>query len=125
MRAGLQAILVAPQTLFRLESVPENVQAGESFRLNDIDLANRLSFFLWASGPDEELLRVAAAGDLSDEDELERQVQRMLADPKAEALATRFAAFPWSSATCTMYAKPPLLGLAETYNRSGVASTTS
>jgi hypothetical protein len=90
VRAGLQAILVAPQTLFRLESVPENVQAGESFRLNDVDLANRLSFFLWASGPDEELLRVAAAGDLSDEDELERQVQRMLADPKAEALATRF-----------------------------------
>jgi hypothetical protein len=91
VRTALQAILASPSFMFRLEHVPAEVEPGGSFYLSDIDVASRLSFFLWGVGPDEELLRVAQAGLLSDEDELERQVERMLADPRAEALSTRFA----------------------------------
>jgi hypothetical protein len=90
VRTGLEAILAAPEFLFRFEHEPENAQPGQSYRLSDIDLATRLSFFLWASAPDQQLLDVAAAGRLSNEDELERQVRRMLADSRADALATRF-----------------------------------
>jgi hypothetical protein len=91
IRMGLQTILTSPDFLFRLERVPEGTGPGQSFRLSDIDLASRLSFLLWASTPDEELLDVASSGRLSDPNELERQVQRMLEDPRAEALSTRFA----------------------------------
>jgi len=91
VRTALQAILASPSFIFRLEHVPAEVEPGESFYLSDVDVASRLSFFLWGVGPDEELLRVAQAGLLSDEAELERQVVRMLADPRAEALSTRFA----------------------------------
>jgi hypothetical protein len=90
VRAGLQAILVSPEFLFRLERLPAASTDG-SYRLSDVGLANRLSFFLWASAPDQELLDVAAAGRLSDPGVLERQVERMLADPRAETLSTRFA----------------------------------
>ena len=68
-----------------------DVSEGESFRLADLDLASRLSFFLWSTGPDEELLRAVADGRLTNPGVLERQVARMLEDPRAEALATRFA----------------------------------
>ena len=91
VRTGLQAMLVSPEFLFRLERMPQGTQPGQSYRLSDIDLATRLSFFLWASAPDQALLDVAAAGRLSNPDELERQVRRMLADPRAETLASRFA----------------------------------
>ena len=91
VRTALQAILASPSFMFRLEHVPAEVEPGESFYLSDVDIASRLSFFLWGVGPDEELIRVAQAGLLSDEAELERQVERMLADPRAEALSTRFA----------------------------------
>jgi hypothetical protein len=91
IRSALQTILANPQFLFRLEREPEGSTAGQSYRLSDTDLATRLSFFLWASGPDQELLDVAAAGRLSDRSVLEAQVQRMLRDPRAESLATRFA----------------------------------
>ena len=92
IRLALQAILASPHFIFRMEETPNNVRSGEVYEISDTDLASRLSFFLWGSPPDEELITLAADGDLSDDDELERQVLRMLADPRAEALANRFAA---------------------------------
>jgi hypothetical protein len=91
VRAGLQAILVSPEFLFRLEREPTDVGAGEVYRLTDHDLASRLSFFLWESAPDDELLEVAEGGRLSEPAVLEEQLARMLADGRSETLATRFA----------------------------------
>ena len=91
IRLGLQAILADPEFLFRFERTPPDVGPGEIHRLSDLELASRLSFFLWSSIPDDELLRTAATGRLSDPVERERQVRRMLADPRAAALATSFA----------------------------------
>ena len=84
-------ILVDPQFLFRFEREPARVAAGAAFRVSDLELASRLSFFLWSSVPDDELLAVAGKGGLSAPAALERQVRRMLADPKAEALVSNFA----------------------------------
>jgi len=91
VRMALQAILSSPSFIFRLERVPAEAEPGESYRLSDIDLASRLSFFLWATVPDAELLEGARTGRLSDPAVLEAQVRRMLADPRGEALAVRFA----------------------------------
>ena len=90
VRTGLQAILVSPEFLFRLEHQPADVQAGETYRLSDMDLATRLSFFLWEAGPDLELIELAASDRLSSPAVLEQQMRRMLSDPRADALATRF-----------------------------------
>ncbi len=90
IEAALQRLLVDPQFIFRGEREPEEVAPGSPYRLNDLELASRLSFFLWSSIPDDELIEVAAAGRLREPDVLERQVQRMLRDPKAEALVTNF-----------------------------------
>jgi hypothetical protein len=92
VRSSLEALLASPHFVLRLEREPSDVEPGEIYRLNDVDLASRLSFFLWGTPPDAELLRVAEKGDLNDEDELERQARRMMADPRADALGTRFAA---------------------------------
>jgi cytochrome c551/c552 len=89
--AALEAILASPQFLFRLEPVRTRPSQTGSYRIGDRELASRLSFFLWAGAPDEELLKVAEAGRLSSPQELEKQVRRMLASPRAEALSTRFA----------------------------------
>lgn len=91
VRTALQAILASPSFLFRLEHAPTDLRQGESYRLSDLDLASRLSFFIWSAGPDEELLELAGEGRLSEPDVLERQVRRMLVDPRSEALSTRFA----------------------------------
>ena len=91
VRTALQAILASPSFLFRLERQPAGAQPGENYRLSNLDLASRLSFFLWGMGPDDELLRLAGQGRLSDAGNLEQQVERMLADPRSAALATRFA----------------------------------
>lgn len=93
IRTSVQAILASPQFLFRLERNRSRDSAGPDaiFRLSDVELASRLSFFLWSTGPDEELLTLAADGALSDPDTLAAQVSRMLDDPRSEALATRFA----------------------------------
>ena len=80
---GLEAILSMPEFLLRAERQPAGIAAGEPYRLSDPELASRLSFFLWRSIPDDELLNVAAEGGLSDPGVLDRQVRRMLADPKA------------------------------------------
>jgi len=92
VRLALQAILASPHFIFRMEEAPEGIEPGEIYEIADTDLASRLSFFLWGSPPDDELIRLAEDGDLTDDKELERQVLRMLSDEKAEALATRFAA---------------------------------
>ena len=92
IRTGIQAILASPHFIFRFEGPADGAAVDEAYRISDVALASRLSFFLWAAPPDEELRAVAADGRLSDEAELERQVRRMLADPRSEALATRFAA---------------------------------
>jgi len=89
---GLERILVAPSFLFRIEREPDGAAAGSVFRLNDIDLASRLSFFLWSSLPDDDLLNAAVAGKLSQPAELEKQVRRMLADRRATALVDNFVA---------------------------------
>ena len=91
VRTGLQAILMSPEFLFRLERMPAGVQPGQAYRMSDVDLATRLSFFLWASAPDEELIEVAVSGQLSEPSILDQQVERMLKDVRSETLATRFA----------------------------------
>jgi mono/diheme cytochrome c family protein len=87
---ALRRILASPQFLIRAEQEPESLAPGEIYRVSDLELASRLSFFLWSSIPDDELLTVAAENRLSDRDVLEQQVRRMLADPRAETLVTNF-----------------------------------
>ena len=91
IRMGLQAILSSPSFIFRLERAPVDAAPGSSHEVDDLDLASRLSYFLWAGPPDEELLAVASEGKLSEPETLEAQVRRMVGDRRAEALATRFA----------------------------------
>ena len=91
IRTALQAILASPHFIFRLEGRPADVTAEGIYAIDNMDLASRLSFFLWGSPPDDPLLEAARSGALSSLEELERQARRMLADPRAEALATRFA----------------------------------
>jgi cytochrome c5 len=89
--AALSAVLINPEFLFRVESEPKNVPAGGVYRISDLELASRLSFFLWSSIPDDELLAAAIAGKLSRPEELEKQTRRMLADRRSFNLATNFA----------------------------------
>ena len=91
VRTALEAILASPHFVFRIER-EQDVTPGENYRLSGVDLANRLSFFLWGSPPDDELLSLASQGELREGGELERQARRMLADPRAEALGSRFVA---------------------------------
>ncbi len=92
LRMALQGILANPRFLFRVESLPATATANAAYRVDDLALASRLSFFLWGTVPDAELVTAASAGRLKTTAELDRQVARMLADPRAEALATRFGA---------------------------------
>ena len=94
IRQAITAILADPEFLYRSERAPEQVAAGQVFRVSAVDLASRLSFFLWSSLPDEELLRAAEQGQLHQPETLRREVRRMLRDPRAEALASNFA-FQW------------------------------
>jgi len=91
IRSALQAILASPQFLFRLERAPATVKPGQTYRVTDIDLASRLSYFLWATVPDRELVNLAMKAQLRVPGVLDAQVRRMLKDPKSDALATRFA----------------------------------
>jgi mono/diheme cytochrome c family protein len=94
IRNGLLAIVASPKFLYRAEPPPEGLAPGSIYRINDFELATRLSFFLWSRSPDDELLDLAASGRLRDADVLEAQVERMLADPRSETLVTNFA-FQW------------------------------
>jgi mono/diheme cytochrome c family protein len=88
---AVSGVLVSPQFLFRVESDPAGVAPNTVYRISDLDLASRLSFFLWSSIPDDELLDVASKGRLHEPAVLERQVRRMLADDRARALVNNFA----------------------------------
>ena len=88
---ALRRLLVSPEFLYRIESDPTGVAPGSVYALADYELASRLSFFLWSSIPDDQLLDAAARGALKNEQELARQVRRMIADPRSEALAKNFA----------------------------------
>ena len=90
IRWAIEATLVSPKFLFRIEDEPSGVAAGASYRIGDLDLASRLSFFLWSSLPDDELLELAAADRLRDPGVLRAQVERMLADPRSSALVDNF-----------------------------------
>jgi hypothetical protein len=92
IRAAIQTVLSDPEFVFRFERTPAGVAPGTVYRVSDLELASRLSYFLWSSAPDEELVTVAGQGRLKDAAVLEAQVRRMLADPRSEALATNFAA---------------------------------
>ncbi len=88
---ALSAVLMNPAFLFRVEREPEQAATGAAYRVSDVELASRLSFFLWSSGPDDELLDAAIRGDLSRPGELERHARRLLADPRSHNLASNFA----------------------------------
>lgn len=94
VRRAITAILAHPDFLYRAELPDETLQAGGVYRISDLDLASRLSFFLWSTLPDDELLEVAAAGKLHDEKILAQQATRMLADPRAITLASNFG-YQW------------------------------
>ncbi len=91
IRASLQAILASPHFLFRIEEMPVGVKPGQNYRITDLDLASRLSYFIWGTAPDAELVKVASNNTLHTPLVLDKQVKRMLADPRSEALSTRFA----------------------------------
>ena len=92
IETALRLVLANPKFIFRYEQDPANAVPGANYRLGDLELASRLSFFLWSSIPDDTLLTVAAQGKLKDPAVLERQVRRMLADRRADALVNNFAA---------------------------------
>ena len=91
IQTALQRILASPKFSFRVERDPAGAVPGQMYRISDLELASRLSFFLWSSIPDDQLLRVAAQGTLHTPAVLTQQVRRMLADEKAEALVSNFA----------------------------------
>jgi hypothetical protein len=91
IEAALSAVLVSPNFLFRIEQDPPGVAPKTAYQLPELELASRLSFFLWSSLPDEELLALAARGELHQPEVLEKQARRMLADARSHALITNFA----------------------------------
>jgi hypothetical protein len=92
MEMALRAVLVSPEFLFRVEQTPDGVAAGRNYRVSDLQLASRLSFFLWSSIPDDELLDLAATDKLHEPAMLSKQVARMLKDARSRALIDNFAA---------------------------------
>jgi hypothetical protein len=94
IKHALSGVLVHPKFLYRLEPAPESLPPGHSVALSGRELAARLSFFLWSTIPDSELLEAAASGELADPAGLEAQVRRMLADPRSQTLASNFA-YQW------------------------------
>ena len=91
IRTALQAILADPEFIFRFERTPDDLAPGTNYPVSDLELASRLSFFLWSSGPDDELITVASEGKLRVPEVLEAQTLRLLQDPRASTLASNFA----------------------------------
>lgn len=112
IEAALERILVSPQFLFRAERAPRGVAAGKVYRISDLELASRLSFFLWSSVPDDELLKIANQGKLHQPEVLEAQVRRMTADARSRALVTNFAG-QWLQLRDLQIVKPDPKGFAE------------
>jgi len=98
IRAGVTGILASPFFLYRGERIPAGLKPGDKYAITDLELASKLSFFLWNSGPDDELLDLASKNKLSDPATLDRQVNRMLADPRSKTLASNFV-FQWLEMT--------------------------
>jgi mono/diheme cytochrome c family protein len=94
LRHALTAVIASPKFLYRVEQLPENVEPGAVVALDEFDIASRLSFFLWSSIPDEQLLDLAEAGELGKPEVMRAQVERMLQDPRAQTLASNFA-YQW------------------------------
>jgi hypothetical protein len=94
IQAGMMAILASPKFLYRAEPAPTTTAPGANYKVSNLDLASRLSFFLWSQIPDDTLVELASRGRLSDPAVLEQQVKRMLADPRAKSLVTNFG-FQW------------------------------
>jgi hypothetical protein len=92
VRSALEAILASPHFIFRLEKAPTDARGGGTYRVADVDLASRLSFFIWGLPPDKELIAAAGRKELSTTAGLEKHARRMLADPRSSALSERFAA---------------------------------
>ena len=92
VRSALEAVLASPHFIFRLERAPTDARTGGTYRVADIDLASRLSFFIWGLPPDQDLIDAAGRRELSTLAGIEKHARRMLADPRASALADRFAA---------------------------------
>jgi hypothetical protein len=90
IEAAISAILVSREFLFRVEQEPTGIASGKLYKISDIELASRLSFFIWSSIPDEELLGLAERGELSKSEVLAKQTRRMLADSRAESLVSNF-----------------------------------
>ncbi len=90
IEAAVQRILADPEFIYRAEIEPDGLAAGTAYQISDLELASRLSFFLWSSIPDEELIELGAAGRLSEPDVLEAQVQRMIADPRSDEFIENF-----------------------------------
>jgi hypothetical protein len=88
---GLEFILAHPEFVFRTEDGPANIKPGEAYRISDVELASRLAFFFWSSGPDDELIGLAAQGKLRNPGVLEQQIRRMLADARTHQLVKNFA----------------------------------
>ena len=91
LEKGVEFILAHPEFVFRTESAPTSVKPGEAYRVSDLELASRLSFFLWSQGPDDQLLKIAAAGKLHAPDVLQAEALRMLKDRRASNLVRNFA----------------------------------
>ena len=91
IRSAVQAMLTSPDFVFKFERAPATVKPGQTYQISDLELASRLSYFLWNTIPDEELITLASQGKLKDPLVLEKQVRRMLTDPRSESLATKFA----------------------------------
>jgi cytochrome c551/c552 len=91
IRTALQAMIASPEFVFRFERTPAGTAPGKNFRISELELASRLSYFLWSSAPDEQLLAVASQGKLKDPVVFEKQVRRMLADARTQALTANFA----------------------------------
>ena len=92
VRTALEAVLASPHFIFRFEEMPATAKPGDRYPINDVDLASRLSFFLWGAPPDSTLIAVAKRGQLNTPAALRAQVKRMIADNRSEALGERFAA---------------------------------
>src|SRR5213078_3432352 len=85
IQKAIERVLVSPQFMFRIETEPANAAAGSAYRISDLELASRLSFFIWSSIPDDELLDAAISGRLRQPGMLEKQTRRLLADPRSHA----------------------------------------
>ena len=108
---ALQRLLADTEFVYRGESEPANLAPGTSYRISDVELASRLSFFLWSSIPDDELMNLAVQGRLRNPVVLEQQVKRMLADPRSEALVSNFTGQWLNVRACgTWLPSPPLSG---------------